>query len=605
MERPTYVEEISPLELTVLGAMWRYRWLVLASVVTAAALGLFYAGTRPAEYVATASLVVEDPRASSVFQSLSDFRPERYVADQIEILRSAAVAQRATEIAQERLAPADLSIGDFLQATEILGRGDSDLIQIRFRAVDPQVAQAAADAIALAYQEVRRSEGTSRAAAALERLDASLADIDADLTTIQARIAALQPEGEFRDELDRQFSDAIARLVELRRERTSTTDPDRLEAIQAELDDLLQQFQTMQVIGNVERQDAKLAALLEESQQAIERKAELASRRDEIAVDAELASGGVVIFSPAQLPGQPSGTRVLRLMAVALLLGGLVGGGLAYFLAMRRHTFTRGLGPELVLEAPLLAEVPAFSEEGIKDPLPVRTAPASAAAEAFRFAAAALSIQAASAGAKSLVMVSATLGDGKTTVAANTAIAAAHGGTRVLLIDADFGDQALTQLLLREPARGPGLTEVVETGVELRDVLQTVEVAEGVRLNLLGRGQQPVTADNFFRSDPARSLFEAAGEAFDLVLIDAPPLLQVAYTSTLLRHAEAAVVVVPHRGAVTKIEEVADRLQFIGIPALGYVYNRAPLRPEMTGLEGSLKDVEAPGPARPAGRHKG
>jgi Mrp family chromosome partitioning ATPase len=282
---------------------------------------------------------------------------------------------------------------------------------------------------------------------------------------------------------------------------------------------------------------------------------------------------------------------MLRIFAIGLLLGGLLGTGLAYLLALRRRTFTRRLEPELLLEAPLLAEVPAFSEEGIYDPLPVRSAPSSAAAEAFRFAAAALHIREASAGAKSIVMVSATVGEGKTTVAANTAIAAAHEGARVLLIDADFGDQALTRMMLGSEARGPGLTDVQKTGFQLGDALRTIDVTGGASLSLLGRGQLPVTAANFFRSEAARGFFRDVGELFDLVLIDAPPLLQVAYSATLLRHAQAALVVVPHRGTVTKIEEVAERLQFIGIPTLGYVYNRAPLRPEMTVTEGSLRDV--------------
>jgi hypothetical protein len=120
LDRATYTEEISPLEPTVLAAMWRYRWLVLASVAGAAVLSLVYSGTRPTEYEATASLVVEDPRESGVFQSLSGARPERYVADQVEILRSTVVAQRASEIGQGRLASADLSIDDLLDNTEPL-----------------------------------------------------------------------------------------------------------------------------------------------------------------------------------------------------------------------------------------------------------------------------------------------------------------------------------------------------------------------------------------------------------------------------------------------------------------------------------------------------
>jgi uncharacterized protein involved in exopolysaccharide biosynthesis len=203
LDRARHVEEISPLEPTVLGAMWRYRWLVLASVAGAAVLSLVFAGTRPTEYEASASLVVEDPRASGVFQTLVGVRPERYVADQVEILRSTVVAQRASELSAEELASEESpSLDDILDNAVIFGDSDSNLIEIRYRATDPSVAQVAADSIALAYRDVQRSADTGRAAAALERLDASLAEIDTELGRIQTRITALQPGAEFRSELE-------------------------------------------------------------------------------------------------------------------------------------------------------------------------------------------------------------------------------------------------------------------------------------------------------------------------------------------------------------------------------------------------------------------
>jgi hypothetical protein len=68
-------------------------------------------------------------------------------------------------------------------------------------------------------------------------------------------------------------------------------------------------------------------------------------------------------------------------------------------------------------------------------------------------------------------------------------------------------------------------------------------------------------------------------------------MLQVAYASTLARYVDRVVVVVPHGGSVTRIEDLAQRLQLIGTPVAGYVYNWAPLRRDMAISEGSLRDV--------------
>ena len=51
------------------------------------------------------------------------------------------------------------------------------------------------------------------------------------------------------------------------------------------------------------------------------------------------------------------------------------------------------------------------------------------------------------------------------------------------------------------------------------------------------------------------------------------------------------VAVVLHGSNMKRLEDLAQRLELIGTPLAGYVYNAAPLRFEMTLSEGSLKDV--------------
>jgi Mrp family chromosome partitioning ATPase/capsular polysaccharide biosynthesis protein len=591
---PREVDELaSPLEPTALSAAWRYRWLVLFVVIVFAAAGVLLALARPPEFIATASLVVQDPRLAGFTEEIRQ-DPERYVANQVAILTSAAVAQRAAELATEQLPTAGLTARDFLDNTEIGAQQESDLIVIRFFAADnPTTAQVGANALALAYQDVRRQEALSSAAAALERVDLSLERIDEELPQLAGRIEDVRGASETRQQLDQQFEEAMARLVELQaqRQELSPAEEGELAAIRAALSDLEQQFQTLETVTGLEEQrNPDLRALLEEQSSAIERRAELRARRDQIVVDAELVGGGVALFSPAQSSTASRGAA-LRTAAVAVVFGLLAGLALAYFLALRRRVFADRVEPELLLGAPLLAEIPNFREEGVASPVPVRVAPASASAEAFRFAAASLEIRMNRAKAKILVLVSGVLGEGKSTVLANTAMAAARQGSRVLAVDADFGNQNLTELLLGTTVADVGLTEAVADQVPLGRALQRVPVTEGASLSLLSRGRQPVVAPEFFRSEATARLFEMLRDEFDLVLVDTPPLLQVAYASTLVGYAEAVAVVVEHGSPVSHLEEVIDRLWFIGTPVAGYIYNRAPLRPRMTRTEGSLADV--------------
>jgi Mrp family chromosome partitioning ATPase len=136
-----------------------------------------------------------------------------------------------------------------------------------------------------------------------------------------------------------------------------------------------------------------------------------------------------------------------------------------------------------------------------------------------------------------------------------------------------------------------GLTDLVEHNVAFREVVQRVPLDEPSRLALISRGTVSVVAPDFFRSSGVRAFFEAVREEYDLVIIDSPPMLHVAYASLLVRYADRTVAVVRHHGPVAPAEELADRLDYLETEVLGYVYNAAPLRDDMAGSSGSLDDV--------------
>jgi capsular exopolysaccharide synthesis family protein len=599
-------------EPTVLGAMWRYRWLALIILVVGAGLGAMYAWLQPARFEAVASFVVQDPQASTVFDTSSSQRPERFVADQVAILTSTVVTDRAIQIASE--AGVDLTPDDLLQDATVVSNPDSDQIEIRYEAGAPETALAGANAIADAYQAVRREAVAQNYTLALEQLDESIASVGMELEGIAQNIAdhlVLDPAQEV---LDQQYSEALVRLAQLQDALTmGSTDQDSADQIRVALDDLLRQFQTLAVVAGLDKDDPELTSLLQQQTEAIGRQSNLIERRDQLKVDAELESTGIVVFAAA-LEAKKTPSDLGRALAIGLIAGAILGAGVSYLLSVRRRPFGDRLQPESILDAPFLGEVPEFRDEGIKSALPVLSRPHSAAAEAFRFVAAALDAriqdqglespgerggaESASHLVRSLIVVSGRLGDGKTAVAANVALASARQGKRVLVIDADFGNQRLAGLFIVGES-APGLTEILVRDVSLEHVVQTLELPGGACVDILPRGLEQATAPEFFGSAAAQAFFRAVRERYDLVLVDAPPLLQVAYASTIARYVDRALVVVRHGGDMRATQELAERLALLGTATVGYVYNGAPLRPDMIRAEGSLKDVLGRGPGSP------
>lgn len=514
------METPEALEPSILDAVARHRWLVLLCVVASLVLAALYTYATPRQYVAEALIAVQDPRTASLFQGTGAYvPPQRYAANQVAIVETPAVAERAAELSEG----SGLTASDYLRSADVGSDADSDIITVRFRADTAELAQTGANTLVDAYQQEQAEQASENTSEAIGELEATIAEIDAQL--------------------------AVSASEEL---------PD--------------EAQTAQRIADIQR------------------RAELQSRIDELRVDSQLASTGTTLVSLAPLP-RSANTGGLRLLFVAGAFGLLLGAGLAYLLTVRRRTVDSRLEPGLVLGAPMLAEVPDFADERLDTGLPVVGAMTSASAEAFRFAAGALDIRLSSLSARSLVAVSALLGEGKSTVVANVAIAIARQSRRVLVIDADFGNQAASQLLLGSGQHRHGITELASGIMELEQVVQHARPLPNVKLDVLTRGRVGVAAPDFFQSERMTTLMDELYQRYDVILIDAPPLLQVAYASALLHVADAALVVVPHGVAIAEVEELADRLQFIGRPVVGYIYNRAPLRAEMVASEGSMADT--------------
>ncbi|MEX1133488.1 MAG: hypothetical protein WED83_01440 [Acidimicrobiia bacterium] len=574
------------------------------------AVGLYLTSSQTAIYSAAAQLVV-DPAATVVSEGASVSPPDRYITVQVVVLRSPKVAERAAELAKDEAgesAPGQIPTAEeFLTNAEIFASEGTDLIEIGFEAETPGGAILGANSLANAYQDVRKTEAIATATAAIARVDALIVSAEDEIESIQNDIDLQRAGGSQEQEavieaLGRQMATALNRLGELQDVLTETTDPAEAADIRQRIADISQQISMFQVVRDLSQEDPNLTALLQTQQAAINRRAQLSERRDILAVDVELVSSGVTSFLPATSARALGGTNLARTALVMGVFGALIGAGLAYILATtRRRTFAHRNAPEAVLEAPLLADIPDFAQERLSGVVPVRTDPNSVSAESFRFALAALDLQLGNIGAKSTVLVSAGIGAGKTIVAANTALAAVREGYRVLVVDADFGNQALTELLTGSSDPTLGLTEAVY-GM-LGQVIQEIPLVGG-SLWLLSRGNRPTNAVDFFRAEATFDLFDELRERFDLVLIDSPSMLQVAYGTLVARHADSVIAVVSHGDPTSELEELADRLRLIGKPIAGYIYNRAPLRPQMTVSEGSLRELNQPhGAEFDRGRH--
>jgi len=578
-------------EPALLSSVWRHRWLVLQTVglVFLLALLLQLVGSDEETYEATTFLVIQEPMISADSTGAGVTSNGEYIGSQLEILRSPVVAEAASGIVND--AGHEVTVDDLVDSVTIVATPESPLVSITSEAPSPEVALAYANAMADGYRDVTQRQTTATSEAQIERIDAQVVNIDERLDEISAQLSGLISENAALESLLVQAQESIGAIASLQTELLAATG-DEAEDIREQITDHRQRIAVYAEVVASSSVSPDQQGLVEEQARQVDRRATLLTLRDEIAVDAGLAPDAIALVQPATEAERLDGFGLPRVLAVAIILGLAIGAALAYFLDVKRKTMTRRSEPEAVLGVQLLADVPDFELENLESVIPVRDHPRSAAAEAYRFAATSVAARARSQGLTSILVVSSTLGQGKTTTVVNMAIAAAAHGHSVMVVDGDFGNQEASRLLLGDAhMRDPGVTDVIEGASSIDQASHQVDLGNGMWLWVMPRGTRPTLAASAFQSEQERQLFGELIESYDLVVIDCPPLLQVAYVSMLAELAEGLVVVIQHGAREAQLIDLRGRLELIGKPVLGYVYNRSPLRREMTMSEGSMMDI--------------
>jgi capsular exopolysaccharide synthesis family protein len=169
-----------------------------------------------------------------------------------------------------------------------------------------------------------------------------------------------------------------------------------------------------------------------------------------------------------------------------------------------------------------------------------------------------------------VLITSACGGEGKTTLAAQLAGRCANAGLLTLLIDADLRRPSLGELL--EVPEGPGLVDVLLGEADPESAMVVIGNAGG--FHLLPAGTPGHDPSRLLQGDRLGHLLARLRATFDVVIVDAPPVLAVPDALLLGRWVDGAVLAVRHDTSRYPLVERANRrLASIGIPVLGAVVN--------------------------------
>lgn len=175
---------------------------------------------------------------------------------------------------------------------------------------------------------------------------------------------------------------------------------------------------------------------------------------------------------------------------------------------------------------------------------------------------------------KIIAISSANPNEGKSTTAANIAIAAAQGGNQVLLVDADMRKSVQHKIFgLKNKS---GLSSAISKMSEVDDCIQK-NVMDN--LDVMTAGAIPPNPSELLSSEMAKKMFDDLSKRYSLIIVDLPPICVVSDTVTL-SHDVAGLIMVVRYGRTTfdDIAEANKRIDLAQMNVLGYVLNDVKLK---------------------------
>lgn len=454
----------------------------------------------------------------------------------------------------------------------------SGVINVSLRGTDVQQVVRILNTIGTEYVRQNIERKSEEAEKTLQFLDTQLPALRKELETTEAKYNAYRNErgvidlGEEAKALLGLAVTAQTRVVELQQKRLEVRArfqaghpglqalDEQIAEAQRELDRVNQRIRRLPLV----EQDA--LRLTRDMKVSTDLYASLLESSQQLKLVKAGKTGNVRIIDSADVPDEPEQPKKPLVVAIALVLGLLLGCATVLVRRAMRNAIESAEDLETSTGVPVYATVPQSRKQQQidKDRQTRHQAALLALTDREDFAVEALSsfmtaLQFAMVGASNniVLLTGATPGVGKSFVSANFAAVLAREGKRVLLIDGDLRKGYLQEYF--DTPRERGLSEMLAGQT---DLAATVRRGVAPNLDFVPTGTLPPNPTELLRHARLQDLLEAWRQHYDIVLIDTAPVLPVSDTAIIAPHVGSTIIVV--RDGQSSLPEVRDTVKRLG-----------------------------------------
>ena len=579
----------------------RRKWVALLIFAATVFSTLFYTRLQPTVYRSQARINIKPPASySRITGSVAEeFDPWSVVATELQVITSSEISERAA--ARLGLPSGAKSAAVIAGSYKVERLTDSNLIAISAFNSDPVRAADIAAAVIAAYRDFDLEQKSRQARKTLADISARKDEVEDSLRALERQkqnFVEKNPKTGLGAALANQLADLEIKKKQLL-EKYTPNHPEalslqqRIELTESKLEEIPAQEVALARIGRELRIQEELYTTLNKQHE-----------------EAKLGVSSMVSFVSVVKRPMPESAPISPNRRLNLIVGAALGLFMSVVVVFLLENLDVSISTiediENFMKLPVLGIIPnilseknldnwltqmfrkeRYTVEAFRSVLIVNKRYASGVIESYHTLRTNIMSNLNAKESISLVISSAGAAEGKTLTAVNFALASAHSGLKTLLIDADLRRPAINQIF--GTRKEPGLTDVLsgkadwrETALENADFImggldfdQLMRFSGIENLKILNCGTQPENVVDVLDGANWRELMEELKNEFDVIVLDAPPVLLFVDAVIIARHASNGVVLVYKAGKIARgaLKRASDQITTANARMLGVVLN--------------------------------